>query len=136
MDDIVGEVERDLLQRKICERYRLRIDDCVVTVLAEDCCTAIFGNGELPDLELFDGDAFVMLLRDSDNVQQPVGPALVGDVLCAVREQYRAIDAMPIPVLRACELAELNFGECCCVRHVMPLFRSEEHTSELQSLRH
>jgi hypothetical protein len=27
-----------------------------------------------------------------------------------------------IPVLRAGELAELNFGECCCVRHVMPLF--------------
>jgi hypothetical protein len=27
-----------------------------------------------------------------------------------------------IPVLGAGELAELIFGECCCVRHVMPLF--------------
>jgi hypothetical protein len=27
-----------------------------------------------------------------------------------------------IPILGAGELAELNFGECCCVRHVMPLF--------------
>ena len=57
-----------------------------------------------------------MLLGDCDDVEQPVSAALVGKELCAVREECRAIHAMPIPVLRAGELAELSFGECCCVR--------------------
>src|ERR1019366_8780075 len=56
-----------------------------------------------------------MLLGDCDDVEQPVSAALVGKELCAVREECRAIHAMPIPVLRAGELAELSFGECCCV---------------------
>src|ERR1039458_6579401 len=63
-----------------------------------------------------------MLLCDSNDVQQPVGAALVGDVLRAVGIQDRAIDAVAMPVLGACELTELNLGEYCCVRHVMPLF--------------
>ena len=42
-----------------------------------------------------------MLLCDGNDVQQPVGAALVGDVLCAIGIQDRAIDAVAIPVLRA-----------------------------------
>ena len=40
-----------------------------------------------------------MLLRDCDDVQQPVGAALVGDVLYAVGIQDRAIDAVAILVV-------------------------------------
>jgi len=42
-----------------------------------------------------------VLLCDGNDVQQPVGAALVGDVLCAIGIQDRAIDAVAIPVLRA-----------------------------------
>jgi hypothetical protein len=79
-------------------------------------------NFQVPDLELFAGNASIMLLGDCDDVEQPVSAALVGKELCTVCEKDCAIDAVAIPVLGACELAELNFGECCCVRHVMPLF--------------
>jgi hypothetical protein len=57
-----------------------------------------------------------------DDVEQPVSAALAGKELCAVSETDYAIEAVAIPVLGASELAELNFGECCCVRHDMPLF--------------
>jgi hypothetical protein len=66
-------------------------------------------NFQVPDLELFAGNASIMLLGDCDDVEQPVSAALVGKELCAVSEKDCAIDAVAIPVFGAGELAELNF---------------------------
>ena len=121
MDDVVGEVELHFVQREIRERNLLRVNDVAVAIVAEDGCAAVGANLQLPDLELFLSNAGFMLLSDCDDVEQPVGAALLGKELSAVGVEHRAIDPVAIPVFRAGELPELRFGECSCVRHVVPL---------------
>jgi len=122
VNHVVGEVELHFVKRKVREGDFLRVDWGPIAVIAEHSRGTVGVNFQVPDLELFAGNASIMLLGDCDDVEQPVSAALVGKELCAVREEYGAIDAVAIPVLGAGELAELNFGECCCVRHVVPLF--------------
>ena len=122
VDDVVGEVEFHFGKREVREEDLLRIDRVSIAVVAEHGRATVRVNLQIPDLELFAGNAGVMLLGNCDDVEQPVSAALVGKELCAVREEYRVIDAVAIPVLGAGELAELNFGECCCVRHVFASF--------------
>jgi hypothetical protein len=50
-----------------------------------------------------------MLLGDCDDVEQPVGSALLGEKLSAIGVEHRTIDAVAIPVFRAGELPELRF---------------------------
>ena len=122
MNDVVGEVELHFVKREVRERDLLCVNRVPIAVVAEHGRATGGVNLLVPDLEFFAGNASIMLLRDCDDVEQPISATLVGKELCAVGIQDCAIDAVAIPVLGAGELAELNFGECCCVRHVMPLF--------------
>jgi hypothetical protein len=112
VNHVVGEVELHFVKREVREGNLLRADRIPIAVVAVHGRATVGVNLQVPDLELFAGNASVMLLRDCDDVEQPVSAALIGKELCAVREEYRAIDAVSIPVLGAGELAELNFGEC------------------------
>ena len=122
VNHVVGEVELHFVKREVREGDLLSANRVPIAVVAVHGRATVGVNFQVPDLELFARNAGVMLLGNGDDVEQPVSAALVGKELCAVREEYRAVDAVAIPVLGAGELAELNFGECCCVRHIMPLF--------------
>jgi len=113
VNHVVGEVELHFVKREVREGDFLRIDRVPIAVIAEHRRATVGVNLQVPDLELFAGNAGIMLLGDCDDVEQPVSAALVGKELCAVGEKDCAIDAVAIPVLGAGELAELNFGECC-----------------------
>jgi len=109
VDDIVGEVELHFVQREIRERDLLRVNDVAIAVVAENGCAAVGANLQLPDLKLFLGNARLMLLGDCDDVEQPVGSALLGEKLSAIGVEHRTIDAVAIPVFRAGELPEFRF---------------------------
>jgi len=113
VNHVVGEVELHFVKREVREGDLLRVDRVSIAVVAVHGRAAVGVNLQVPDLELFAGNAGIMLLGDCDDVEQPVSAALVGKELCAVGEKDCAIDAVAIPVLGAGELAELNFGECC-----------------------
>jgi len=52
-----------------------------------------------------------MLLRDGDDVEQPVGAAMLGDVLGSIRVADAADESVPVPMFGAGELAEVVFAE-------------------------
>jgi len=122
VNHIVGEVELHLVKREVREGDLLRVDGIPIAVVAEDGRATVGVNLQVPDLELFAGNARIMLLSNCNDVEQPVSAALLGKKLSAIGVEHRAIDAMAIPVFRAGELPELRFGECSCVRHVVSLF--------------
>ena len=122
MNHIVGEVEFHSIQREVSKRDLLCVDWVPIAIVTKHGRATVRVNFQVPDLEFLAGNSGVMLLGNCDDVEQPESATLVRKELCAVGVQDCAIDAMAIPVLGACELAELNFGERCCVGHVMPLF--------------
>ena len=65
---VVGEIELDLLKRKIREWNRLGIHNVAVTVVARQDAFAI-ANGELPELERFTSRRATELLRQGDLIQ-------------------------------------------------------------------
>ena len=75
----------------------------------ENGCAVVKANLQLPDLEFFLGNARFMLLSDCDDVEQPVGAALLGKELSAVGIEHGAIDAVAIPVFRAGEHPDRDF---------------------------
>jgi len=111
MDDVVGEVELHFVQREIGERDILRVNHVAVAIVTEDGSAVVRANLQLPDLKLFLSNAGFVLLSDGNDVEQPVGAALLGKELNAVSVEYRAIDAVAIPVFRAGELPELRLRE-------------------------
>jgi hypothetical protein len=56
-----------------------------------------------PDRTLID-----TALRESDLVEQPVGPAGVRHIFRPVREQYVSHDPVPVPLLAAGELRQVG----------------------------
>ena len=91
-----------------CERDLLREDDVAVAIVAEDRSAAISANLQLPRLELFLSHALLVLLGDSDDIEQPVRSSLFGEELSAVGLEHGAIDAVAVPVFRPGELTELG----------------------------
>src|ERR1039458_1535307 len=108
-DRAVGEIELDLVDRKIRERDLLRIDDVVIAVVANEGCSPVGIDLQFPDLESFTSNGFLKALRDG--IQKPIGSAFVGDVFRAVGEDNVAVEAVPVPVFGAGELAENCFAE-------------------------
>jgi hypothetical protein len=119
-DGVVGEVELDLVERKIGPVDHVCVDGMTIAVFAGEFGAAVGGDGERPKLESFGGDSFFVPPRDRDGVEKPIGSAGVGDVLRTIGEDNLAVDGMAIPVLAAGELAEIAFGECFF--HVEALF--------------
>ena len=120
-NDVVGEVELDLIERKIRERDVLRIDDVVVAVVTDQACSPVFIDLQFPDLERFAGDRLLEALRDRDGIEEPIGAAFVSDVFGAVGTKDLAVDAEPVPVFGAGELPEIFFAKLSCFRHYGPL---------------
>lgn len=83
-NDVVGEVERDRVERKIRELDALRIDDIAVAVIAGEARGTVGIDRQFPDLERFANDRLLVKLRDRDGVEKPVGAAFIGDVFRAV----------------------------------------------------
>ena len=107
MDHIVREIERDFIERKICELDVLGIDDVVIAIVANERRCPILAHGEFPDLEFFGGNALLMQLADRDGIQKPIGSAFVGQVLCTVCIGDVSVETVPIPVVAARELIEI-----------------------------
>ena len=118
-DDIIGEVEGHFIEREVGELDPLGEADVRVAILAFEGGGMVRIDLELPDLEGFGCD-FANGLREGDLIEQPVGSAAFGDVLCAVGVEHVACDAVAMPLLRAGELAEIGFGECVLI-HVLLL---------------
>ena len=91
VNHVVGEVELHFVKREVREGDLLRVDRVPIAVIAEHDRATVGVNLQVPDLEVFAGNASIMLLSDCDDVEQPVNSALVGKELCAVGIQDCAI---------------------------------------------
>ena len=111
VDHVVGEIQRDFIQREICVLDRLGEDDIVVAIVARKRGGSVGMYGELPDLKILGGDGLVVRLDDSDFIQKPICTAVLGNVLRAVGVENVAVDPMPIPIVTAGELREIACAE-------------------------
>ena len=121
MDDVVGEIEGDPVQRKIRVLDLLREHEIAVAVIAGERSGPVGPYGELPELKSCGGDSLVIGLNDRDFVEKPIRSAVLGNVLRAVGVENVAVNGVPIPVFAAGELRQVVFAECLR-RHVVPLF--------------
>jgi len=120
VDDVVGEVQSDFIQRKIGVLDLLGEDDVAVAIVARKRSGAVGTHGEFPDLKFLGCNSLVVGLNDRDLVQKPICSTVLGNVLCAVGVENVAVDPVPIPVFAAGELREVAFAESLR-RHVVPL---------------
>jgi hypothetical protein len=120
VDDVVGEVQSDFIQREICVLDLLGEHDVAVAVIARKRSGSVGTYGELPDLKFLGGNSLVVGLNDRDLVQKPICSTVLGNVLCAVGVEDVAVDSVPILILAACKLREIAFIESLR-RHGVPL---------------
>ncbi len=120
MDDVVGEVQSDFIQREIGMLDVLGEHDVAVAIVARKRSGSVGTYGEFPDLKFLGGNSPVVGLNDRDLVQKPICSTVLGNVLCAVGVENVAVDPVPIPVFAAGELREVAFAESLR-RHVVPL---------------
>src|SRR5882672_1761692 len=120
VDDVVGEVQSDFIQREISVLDLLREDDLAVAIVTRKRSCSVGIYGEFPDLKFFGGNGLVVGLNDRDFVQKPVRSTVLGNVLRAVGIENVPVDSVPVPVFAAGELRELVFAESLC-RHDVPL---------------
>src|ERR1700733_1073352 len=97
VDYVVGEVQRDFIQREICVLDFLSEHDVAVAIVARKRSASVGTYGELPDLKFVGGDSLVVRLNDRDFVQKPIRLTLLGNVLGAVGMENVAVDPVPIP---------------------------------------
>jgi len=144
VDDVVGEVQSDLIQRKIGVLDFLGEHDLAVAIVARKHSGSVGAYGELPDLKFLGGNSLVVGLNDRDFVQKPIRSTVLGNVLRAVGVENVAVDPVPIPVLAAGELREIVLAESLR-RHVVPLLfeviptagtRETTGTAALKARRH
>ena len=120
MDHVVGEVQCDLIQRKVGVLDLLGEHDIAVAIVARKRGGSVGTYGECPDLKFLGGNSLVVGLNDRDLVQQPICSTVLGNVLCAVGIENVAVDPVPIPAFAAGELRDVAFAESLR-RHVVPL---------------
>ena len=120
MDHVVGEIQCDLIQRKIGVLDLLGEHDVAVAIVARKRSGPVGTYGEIPDLKFLGGDSLIVGLNDHDFVQEPIRSAMLGNVLRAVSVQNVAVDPVPIPVVATGELREVALAESLR-RHVLPL---------------
>ena len=120
MDDVIGEIQCDFIQRKISVLYLFCEHDVPVAIIAGKPSGAVATYGELPDLEFLGGNSLVVELNDRDFVQKPIRTAVLRNVLRAVGVVNVEVDPMPKQVFAAAELCEIAFAEGLR-RHDVPL---------------
>jgi hypothetical protein len=120
VDHVVGEIQFDLIQRKIRVLDLLGEHDVAVAIIASERSGSVGAYSELPDLKFLGGNSLVVGLNDCDFVQKPVCSTVLGNVLSAVGVENVPVDPVAIPVFAAGELREVAFAESLR-RHVVPL---------------
>jgi hypothetical protein len=120
VDDVVGEVQGDFIQREIGVLDLLREYDIAVAVVARKRSGSVGTYGEFPDLKFLGGNSFVVGLNDRDFVQKPIRATVLGNVPRAVGVENVPVDSVPIPILAARKLREVAFAESLR-RHDVPL---------------
>lgn len=126
-DDFPGEIEDNLLQRKVSELDRLGEHDMAVPILAGKRRGLVRMHGEPPKLKLLGGSAR-QSLAEGDFIEQPVCPAGFGDV--PVPSVYKMCRTSPWRYQRSvpvnCDRSELS-KRCMVIRALrvpgLPLFR-------------
>ena len=111
VDDVVGEVELDRVEREIGVRDLFGKDHVSVAVVAGERGGSVRLNGEGPDLKGLIGDGLVMGLGESDFVEKPVGAGAFGEVLSAFGVEDAAVEAMAKELFAAGELREVGGAE-------------------------
>ena len=81
MDDVVGEVQGNFIQREIGVLDLLGEDDVAVAIVARKRSGSGGTYGEFPDLKFLGGNSLVVGLNDRDFVQKPIRPAVLGNVV-------------------------------------------------------
>jgi hypothetical protein len=119
VDDVVGEVQGDFIQREIGIFDSLGEHDVAVAIVARERSGPVGTYGEFPDLKFLGGNSLVVGLNDRDLVQKPICSTVLGNVARAVGVEIVAVDPVPIPVFAAGELREVAFAESLR-RHVVP----------------
>ena len=72
MDDVVGEVQGNLIQREIGVLDLLGEHDVAVAIVARKRSGSVGTYGEFPDLKFLGGNRLVVELNDRDLVQKPI----------------------------------------------------------------
>jgi len=111
VDHVVGEIQRDFIQREIGVLDLLGEHDVAVAIVARKRGGSVGTHGEFPDLKFFGGDTLVVGLNDRNLVQKPICPAVLGNVLRSVGVENVAVDSMPIPIFAASKLREIACAE-------------------------
>ena len=106
VDRVVGEPQRDRVERNIRERNLLREHDVVVSVLADERRRVVGTDGELPDLELLRSDARLVRLDQRDLIEQPKRAAGFGYVVGAFGEDDFAVKRVAVEGFGAGEHVE------------------------------
>src|SRR5262249_23705563 len=104
-------IKLHLGQRKIGVVEVLPVKCFCVAVITGDCALVIVMHFERPDLKWLGFDCLVMLLGYGDDVEQPVGAAVFGNVLGSIRVGDIADERVAVPVFAAGELIEVVVAE-------------------------
>src|SRR5258707_875720 len=98
-------------QRKIRVLQLLPVKLFAAAVITGDRAFLIVVDLERPNLKWLGVDGAVMLLRNGDDVEEPIGAAVLGDVLGSIRVGDASDKSVAVPMFAAAELAELVFIE-------------------------
>jgi hypothetical protein len=97
VDHVVGEVQRDLIQRKVGVLDLLGEHDIAVAIVARKRDGSVGTYGEFPDLKFLGSNSLVVGLNDRDFVEKPIRSTVLANVLRAVGVENVAVDPVPIP---------------------------------------
>jgi hypothetical protein len=111
VDDVVGEVQRDFIQREIGVLDVLGEHGVAIAIAASKRSGSVGMYDELPDLKFLGGDSLVVGLNDRDFIEKPICPAVLRNVLRAVGIKNVTVDRVPIPGFAAGETREIAFAE-------------------------
>jgi hypothetical protein len=111
VDNVVGEMQRDFIQREIGVLDLLGEHDIGVAIVARKRGGSVGTHGEFPDLKFLGGDSLVVGLDDRDFVEKPIRATVLGDVLRAVGVENVPVDPMPMPIFTAGESREIACAE-------------------------
>jgi hypothetical protein len=121
VDHVVGEVQCDLIQRKVGVLDVLSEHDIAVAIVARKRVGSVGTYGEFPDLKFLGSNRLVVGLNDRDFVEKPIRSTALANVLRAVGVENVAVDPVPIPAFTAGKLREIAFAESLR-RHDVPRF--------------
>src|SRR5579872_1066734 len=110
IDHVIGEPERNLVEREIRVLDLFRENGVAVAVTASERRTSIGADDQLPDLKFLRRNPLVVGLDDGDFVEKPVRAAALGKELRAFAVSHVSVHGMPVLRQRSIELRQVAFG--------------------------